>query len=347
MMYQPGRIALLLVVIFLTMSSALPYAESQLNIFTITPYDYKLSEHIPFLFPSRAYNLKTFVKAVRKGKRLPAVRFAIDCPGNHYKIKRLLNVYQGVKSVPAKRIVIISRGRSPVIELYPWTRWFGRSVSQGSGMRKVRHFLQHDILPKAIFIIFDYIDDPSTAGDFGYAAAQKCLDQIIALVKSKNPRAHITLAGDCRGAHAVLRYVTAHPDDETIDTLILESPYAELSEVLQQISGTKMSPYLGTHAHPIMESIFEWHYPAYKNLAAKQSLSKFPDLLTQIRGKKIFIGHHLNDHVISQKQIDTLVEKLSAQNELYLFTSADKAGHHGYLSPIIPFQQTLNAFCAR
>lgn len=300
-----------------------------LNIFTVVP---SCTPTLSPLFPKRTYTLASLVRRIRTGKIEPAMRLQIKGKQDT-EPKRVVDLFGGIVPVCTDRIVIFSRGH------IPWTGPWGGTPRCGGGICWVHRLIQNDILADATWVTFDYVDHACLT-DFGQSYDQEILQSIIQAVKKINPHVHITLAGDCRGAHAILRYLTEH-DDATIDTLILESPYERTSELIATISESYVAPFLGRYAQSFFDRFFRWLYPSY-NPAQDNLLAS----IAHIKNKKIFIGHHLNDPVISQTNVMALIASLREHNDVYFFSSDHAAGSHSRLSLIPTYQKAVNAFCA-
>jgi hypothetical protein len=329
------RYLTLLIICTLIGSATLNYSSIDFNTFTIVPDGQSLHEPMqsqPFI----SMSLEQVVKQIKR-KQLPAyTKLVIPSPPSN----QLVDLYTGIKAVKSDRIIIVSAGRNPFVEHSRLIRLF-KTPREAAGVRKMRQYMQNNIFQNATFVTFDYVYKKKVRYDFGYQSDLERLSQVVSTVVAKNPHAHITLVGDCRGAYSVLLYLGTHPHNEMIDTVVLESPFAQIDELISTISTVYLKPFFGTYSEPLLHGIFKWAYPAYN----RREYDHVANLLTIVKDKKIFIGHHTSDRIISGKQIDTIVQTLCAHNKVHLVVSSDKAGWHSHMAPITDYQHIMNAFC--
>jgi hypothetical protein len=311
-----------------------PVNLADLNIFTIVPaHNYAQPFDCPLTAKRPVYSLGKITQRIRRKKTPDQVALQITDPNGSFKQR--VNVFKGVKKIPCERIFIYSRGFIPLPLLRPQA-----SPRHGGGVYWVYSMIQQDLLAQATWITFDYLDN-IIQSDMGQSFDLSCLKSVIDAVQAKNPHAQITLVGLCRGAHAILRYLATTPVTN-VDSIILESPYIQGSDMVNSIADNYMASYLGdTNAHSFFKKAFSWYYPGFK--PAQDNLL---ELVSGIKNKKIFIGHGLPDSIVTLTTINTLAEQLKHTNDVHLFIMKDSPGH-GSLTFAQPFRQAVNAFCAQ
>lgn len=297
-----------------------------LNVVTIKPETSQdLDKNIPIISKTKMTN------KIRVGKIPDQARLAIHEP-NTTTLKKILRLERGIKLDPdTDRVMVFSRGYIPVAK----PRW--GTPRQGGGLHWIYRLAENNILEHTTCITFDYDDDASQA-NFGQDYDVACLEAIIDIVNKKAPKARILLMGDCRGAHVILRYL-ALADNPLIDTCILECPYSSVKELRKKVAESYVVPYMGSIGYDFFNNFFDWYYPNFHQM--KDNLIH---LLSNVRNKKIFIGYHMNDQVISPKNVAPLVNALKTHNELYFYKSVNALGEHSRMSRIPEYQETINSF---
>lgn len=280
--------------------------------------------------PIRTFNNHQLVRKIKRDKAPQESCLTITYP-NSRTPRQAMRVFKGV-SLPSDctRVAVFSRGYIPLSS--PRTQ----TPRRGGGVHWVNRLVQNNILEDATWIAFDYDDEH---GNFGQDADTTSFAQIIDAINTACPQAKIIVLGDCRGAHVALRYLAQH-DNPSIDTLILESPYSSAEELFSTVSHSYLQPCIGDRcSRALLNKFVRWYFPYYS--PQKDNLIAHIDA---IKDKNIFIGHHMHDRVISDKNVLTLVEHLRKNNHVYLFASASNKGDHSRLSLIPSYQRAVNAF---
>lgn len=246
--------------------------------------------------------------------------------------QRLVKIMPGAQMLPrCERIAIISRGYIPIANPRRGTPRYGGAIE------RICYLMRRNILDAVDWVAFDYLDNASYA-NFGQEFDRTCLKYVIDEVLRKNPQARLTLVGDCRGARAILNYLAMY-DNAMVDTIILESPLTSIEATISTMADNFIQSFVGKQrARSYCSSLFSWFFPSYDR--NKQELEH----LDRIRGKRILIGHYLNDAIIPSQQVTKLVRTLRDQNEVYYFTTADDKADHSCISNINSFSYVVNAF---
>lgn len=302
-----------------------------LNTFTLIP-EHQLNDIHDEVTPVtlRTFKNTQLVKKIKRNKAPDQARLVITYPNSRIQ-RQTMRIFKGI-SLPSncERVALFSRGYIPLSS--PRTQ----TPRRGGGVHWVNRLVQNNILDDAVWITFDYNDEH---GNFGQDADTHMFAEIIDAINTACPKAKIVVLGDCRGAHVALRYL-AYRDNPSIDTLILESPYGSAEELFNTVSGSYLQPYIGSrYSQALLNRFVRWHFPHYN--PQQDNLLGHIDT---IRNKNIFIGHHMHDRVISDKNVLTLVEHLRRNNHVYLFASASNMGDHSRLSLIPSYQKAVNAF---
>ncbi len=260
-----------------------------------------------------------------------AILNIVDSTGS---CKQSVELFKGIKQLKTDRIFIYSRGFVPIPLLRPHS-----SPRCGGSIYWVHKFIENNILLNTSWVTFDYLDS-SHLCDMGQEFDVSCLSAVIQAVKKLNPQAQLTLVGMCRGAHAIIRYL-ANTNDSSVDTIILESPYATGQQLMSAIAQNHVAPYIGNAtAQTLCNMLFKLHYPNFDK--AQDNLL---ESIESISNKKIFIGHGLSDKIIMLEDINNLVDRLAISNDVYFHLSDYLPGEgHGSLTFSPSFGNAVNTF---
>lgn len=205
---------------------------------------------------------------------------------------------------------------------------------QGGGVVVCSQWLKNNII-NGTCVVFDYPDTRSYF-DFGLRNDQRCLELIHDTIQNKTN--NIVLFGNCRGAKALLTYLSRSRPQQ-VKAVILDAPFMDLDQFTQEIGKNygKIVPFSKKIAKKI---ITKW-YPNYKK---KDDLT-YSDLKRIPKHIPIFIGHLKGDALVSDKMMQNMVKALrDSGHTVYLLVVDDKTKTHSRLYQTEPFAQTVNAF---
>lgn len=233
----------------------------------------------------------------------------------------IMQVCRGLVDVTqTDRIIILSRGYIPP---RPW----GTLSRHSGGLRSVNWFLRYGIATNMVWVAFDYEDNRKRV-NFGQKADIDRLAWVIDRVNQLNPQAKITLIGDCRGAHTILKYLASTYASDVVDTAILESPYESVRSVVAFWTHNTVGALIASPVSRLLQVAFNQFFPNYD--ATKDCLCT---MLSMIKGKQILVGHCAHDRLIQRSDIVTIVEELSKNNSVYFYESHYPGTEHSCLCP--------------
>ncbi len=205
---------------------------------------------------------------------------------------------------------------------------------KGGGFVSASAALRNNLIHTSC-VTFDYPDTRSFI-DFAQHNDLKCLNTVMQQISDKYK---IISMGVSRGATASLKYELSGAKKSAV--LILESPFASIQNVMNQL--TKNCFYCFPGMHTLVQLSFKLLFPRYKT-----DYDNLFDLLPQINPHiPILITHLENDLYISDKAMFTMINTLSKYNQhIYLLVLTDETNKaiHGRLSSIEPYQWVVNAF---
>lgn len=243
-------------------------------------------------------------------------------------------VYRDIELYPKDQFVFIySRGYAKSVE--PGTN--GDFIQRGACAKGAYvQIRDHIVPPHYPLISFDY-DDDRDGFAFGQEQEIAQLETIYKSVLLKNPNAQIILIGDCRGGKVALELATRQP--KNLNALILMAPF---------ISGRDITNNLAKHHLgylPMREAILHYFFKFY----FKQYDESKNDLIARLHHidpqLPIFIGHRINDQLVSTETIKLLAKTLDHNgNSVQLCITHDQSEPHSKLTNITGVQQGIRSF---
>lgn len=157
-------------------------------------------------------------------------------------------------------------------------------------------------------------------------------------VREKHPHAAIILIGLSRGAATILNSLALYPDVDwsPIKAAILESPYAQVKELAEQIAKSYLffMPFKQSLMHKVINSL-----PSYKPEGI-QTIDMVGKIKTHF---PFFIGYAETDKTVPAEGTRMLIEKLrSAGQDVMVFSS--KKGKHSMLGSNAAYTQAAREF---
>lgn len=185
-------------------------------------------------------------------------------------------------------------------------------------------------------VTFDNITDTRRGYSFGGAQDIFNLQLVFNEVKRKNPKAHITLIGNCKGATVILRFLASKAekneinDLNSIQSVILESPPISLHHTIKDLP-------LSCVPHAFYKIIFpNYNHSVQTILNAK----KFPVHIP------LLFGCSYHDNTTRYKYIQQTIQHLKqiGCKNIYVYASNNKLVQHANLGKDEKFQQSCQLF---
>ncbi len=253
------------------------------------------------------------------------------------KPKQVIRLDEGVvkhtdNGLDVPYVVILSRGFAKS----NWIGWNDNYLCIG-GCLKAAYWPIRDNIIHVPCITFDYPETWSML-NFGQTTDVACMEYVYTRVKEVYPNSKIIIYADCRGARSASVFVAKkQPDD--IAAMVLLSPISSLNEICEQTARSYVK-YI-----PKAHRILKWFLARLRNYDTKQDniyqeLSLLPPTIP------IFIGHRLNDTLISTRHMQTILDsiKKSGNTDVHFVVVDDNTEPHSKLTTNTIIQKEINLF---